>query len=97
MKLATAMKYYTETRGTLVKKYRNLFGQYIFVLSENGKKTKICVGICNGLEATAAVKRSAGRKEDLSKVNFFAKAKTVAVRRLFSFGYHFNSTGIQTS
>lgn len=44
MKLATAMKYYTETRGTLVKKYRNLFGQYIFVLSENGKKTKICVG-----------------------------------------------------
>lgn len=44
MKLSTVMKYYTETRGTLVKKYRNLFGQYIFVLSENGKKTKICVG-----------------------------------------------------
>lgn len=44
MKLSTVMKYYTETRGTLVKKYRNLFGQYIFVLFENGKKTKICVG-----------------------------------------------------
>lgn len=44
MKLSTVMKYYTETRGPLVKKYRNLLGQYILVLSENGKKVKICVG-----------------------------------------------------
>ena len=44
MKASDVMQDYKETRGTLVKKYRNLFGQYVFVLSENGKKTKICVG-----------------------------------------------------
>lgn len=44
MKASDVMQHYKETRGTLVKKYRNLFGQYVFVLSENGKKTKICVG-----------------------------------------------------
>ena len=44
MKASDVMQYYKETRGTLVKKYRNLFGQYVFVLSENGRKTKICVG-----------------------------------------------------
>lgn len=43
MKASDVMQYYKEMRGTLVKKYRNLFGQYVFVLSENGKKTKICV------------------------------------------------------
>ena len=44
MKASDVMQYYKEMRGTLVKKYRNLFGQYVFVLSENGRKTKICVG-----------------------------------------------------
>lgn len=44
MKASDVMQDYKETRGTLVKKYRNLFGQYVFVLSENGRKTKICVG-----------------------------------------------------
>ena len=44
MKASDVMQYYKETRGTLVKKYRNLFGQYVFVLSENGRKTNICVG-----------------------------------------------------
>lgn len=44
MKASDVMQDYKETRGTLVKKYRNLFGQYVFVLSENGRKIKICVG-----------------------------------------------------
>ena len=33
-----------EIRGILIKKYRNLLGQYIFVMDEKGAKSKICVG-----------------------------------------------------
>ena len=35
---------YKEVRGILFKKYRNIVGKYIFVMDENGKKTKIFVG-----------------------------------------------------
>ena len=35
---------YKEIRGTVVKKYRNLWGQYILVMDENGTKTKMKVG-----------------------------------------------------
>lgn len=35
---------YKEVRGVLVKKYRNLLGQYIFVIEQKGTKTKIHVG-----------------------------------------------------
>lgn len=35
---------YKEVRGVLVKKYRNLLGQYIFVIEHKGTKTKIHVG-----------------------------------------------------
>ncbi len=35
---------YKDIQGVLVKKYRNIFGKYIFVIEENGIKTKITVG-----------------------------------------------------
>lgn len=35
---------YKEIRGTVVKKYRNIWGQYILVMDENGTKTKMKVG-----------------------------------------------------
>lgn len=38
------MKGYKEVRGILVKKKRNVFGKYIFVLDEKGTKSKIYVG-----------------------------------------------------
>ena len=38
------MKGYKEVRGILVKKKRNVFGKYIFVLDENGMKSRIYVG-----------------------------------------------------
>ena len=38
------IKNYKETRGVLVKKYRGIFGQYVFVMDENGAKTKVHVG-----------------------------------------------------
>ncbi len=38
------MRNYKEARGILRKKYRNIFGKYIFVIEENGTKTKIIVG-----------------------------------------------------
>lgn len=37
-------KNYKEIRGVLVKKYRNLLGQYIFVINAKGVKSKVCVG-----------------------------------------------------
>ena len=38
------MKGYKEVRGILVKKKRTVFGKYIFVLDENGMKSRIYVG-----------------------------------------------------
>ena len=39
------LKYYKDAQGVILKKYRNLLGQYILVLSEeSGTKTKIFVG-----------------------------------------------------
>ena len=35
---------YKEVRGVLIKKYRNILGKYVFVLEENGAKTKIFIG-----------------------------------------------------
>ncbi len=39
-------KHYNEHRGVLVKKYRNLFGKYIFIIDENEMASKIYVGKC---------------------------------------------------
>ena len=39
-------KHYNEHRGILIKKYRNLFGKYVFVIDENKKPSKIYVGKC---------------------------------------------------
>ncbi len=39
-------KHYNEHRGILIKKYRNLFGKYVFVIDENKKTSKIYVGKC---------------------------------------------------
>ncbi len=38
------VKGYKEVRGILVKKQRNVFGKYIFVLDEKGMKSRIYVG-----------------------------------------------------
>ena len=35
---------YKDVEGILVRKYRNIFGKYVFVMDENGVKTKIFVG-----------------------------------------------------
>ena len=35
---------YKEVRGVLFRKYRNVFGKHIFIIEENGDKTKIIVG-----------------------------------------------------
>lgn len=35
---------YKEIRGTLVKKYRNLFGQCVLVIDDNITKVKVYVG-----------------------------------------------------
>ncbi len=35
---------YTEVKGVLIKKYRNILGQYIFILDEDGVKSKVRVG-----------------------------------------------------
>ena len=37
-------KHYKEHRGVLIKKYRNLFGKYIFIIDENVNTSKIYVG-----------------------------------------------------
>ena len=37
------LKNYKEIRGVLVKKYRNIWGRYILVFDEDGKKTRISV------------------------------------------------------
>ena len=38
------MENYKDTQGILIQKYRNLIGQYIFVLLENNSKIKVNVG-----------------------------------------------------
>ncbi len=38
------IKGYTEVRGILIKKQRNVFGKYVLILDDNGKKSKIYVG-----------------------------------------------------
>ena len=37
-------KHYNEHRGILIKKYRNLFGKYLFIIDESGNNSKIYVG-----------------------------------------------------
>jgi len=44
MHLDNINKYYKEHCGSLIKKYRSVFGKYIFVVDENGKKSKVNVG-----------------------------------------------------
>lgn len=44
MQLDNIDKNYKEHRGSLIKKYRTFFGKYVFVIDENNKKSKVCVG-----------------------------------------------------
>ena len=37
------LKNYKEVRGILIKKYRNIWGQYIIVIDEDGIKSRISV------------------------------------------------------
>lgn len=37
-------KNYKEHRGILVKKYRDFLGRYVFVIDENGVKSRVYVG-----------------------------------------------------
>ena len=37
-------RHYTERRGVLIKKYRSIFGKYVFVIEENGDESKVYVG-----------------------------------------------------
>ena len=46
MQLDNIDKNYKEHRGSLIKKYHNVFGKYIFVIDENGNKSKVYVGKC---------------------------------------------------
>ena len=46
MQLDNIDKNYTEHRGSLINKYRNFWGKYVFVVDEDGKKSKVYVGRC---------------------------------------------------
>ncbi len=46
MQLDNIDKSYKEHRGNLIKKYRSIFGKYVLVIGENGKKSKVYVGKC---------------------------------------------------
>ena len=46
MQLDVINKNYKEHRGCLIKKYRSVFGKYVFVIDENGEKSKVYVGKC---------------------------------------------------
>ena len=46
MQLDGINKNYKEHRGCLIKKYRSVFGKYVFVVDENGEKSKVYVGKC---------------------------------------------------
>ena len=39
-------KHYNEHRGILIRKYRNFWGKYVFVIDGNGNTSKIYVGKC---------------------------------------------------
>lgn len=54
------LKNYKQTRGVLIRKYRNVLGQYVFVLDENGVKSKIRVGKMIYLEAELNTKWTIG-------------------------------------
>ena len=51
---------YKETRGVLIRKYRSVLGQYVFVLDENGVKSKVRVGKMIYLEAELNTKWTIG-------------------------------------
>ncbi len=38
------MQKYSEHSGELVKKYRNIIGQYVLVIKDDGKNINVCVG-----------------------------------------------------
>ena len=38
------LRNYKDVRGVVVRKYRNIWGKYILVMDENGKRTKIFPG-----------------------------------------------------
>ena len=44
MKIDSIDKRYNEHRGTLIKKYRNILGRYVFIIGENEKNSKVYVG-----------------------------------------------------
>lgn len=54
------LKDYKEIRGVLIKKYRNILGQCIFVLEENDKKARIRVGEMSYLNAELNTKWTIG-------------------------------------
>lgn len=51
---------YKETRGVLIRKYRSVLGKYVFVLDENGVKSKVRVGKMIYLEAELNTKWTIG-------------------------------------
>ena len=46
MQLDNIDKNNKEHLGSLIKKYRNFFGKYVFVVDESGEKSKVYVGKC---------------------------------------------------
>ena len=44
LQVAHVDKHYREHRGVLIKKHRSIFGKYVFILEEHGRKWKIYVG-----------------------------------------------------
>ena len=56
-------KHYKEHRGVLIKKYRNLFGKYIFIIDENVNTSKIYVGKCIYEDTKVGAKLTIGEIE----------------------------------
>ena len=46
MQLDNINNNYKEHCGSLIKKYRSVFGKYVLVIDENGEKSKIYVSKC---------------------------------------------------
>ena len=46
MRVDNIKKHYKEHRGILIKKYRSVFGKYVFVIEENNIRSKVYVGKC---------------------------------------------------
>lgn len=40
------IKRYKEHRGILAKKYRSVFGKYVFIIEESDSRAKVYVGKC---------------------------------------------------